>query len=118
MAGTVTQLTLATLVVLLLFVLQTQAHPYRHSSDSYLAMAVTVSLFVELFCCNLYKWTELVDQVTEQDALLGRTTRILSLFELDSDFITGLVFFSITPSLVFALGPRPGMESDEPRHAR
>ena len=74
--GTITQLILATLLVTLHLVLQTQAQPFRNKSDSYLAMSVTISLFIELFCCNLYKFQELVDEVAAQDAQLNTQTSL------------------------------------------
>ncbi len=103
MPGEITQLILATLLVILYLVLQVQALPYRNESDAYLAMAVTVSLFVELFCCNLYKWNTLVDLVTAQDAQLNTQTPMLFLFRLDASFVTVTIMLSILTSLVFAL---------------
>lgn len=102
--GTVTQLILATLLVTLHLVLQIQTQPFRSKSDAYLAMAVTISLFIELFCCNLYKFQELVEQVAAQDAQLQTETRILRLFRFNSGFVTVLIMSSIVASMLFAMG--------------
>jgi hypothetical protein len=104
MPGSIAQLVLATMFVLAYLVIQVQARPYREKAQSYLALVVTVSIFVVLFICNLYKWDALVALFTAQSAQFGLLDFApLRGFVIEPAALTALITAAIFATLAFAL---------------
>jgi hypothetical protein len=98
--GTITQISLGTIVCAVYLLIQMQAAPYKNKTDDYLAVAGSFALLMIFFCSVIYKYQSLTES---QDVKAKMSHEQKEVFVVPALLLSVILIAAVFGSLLFAM---------------
>jgi len=95
--GSITQISIGTIVCAMYLMVQLQAQPYKNMSDNYLAVATSFSLLMVFFICVIYKYAALTgsEDLQEKMSIEQKNDYIV-----DNTLLSAILVLSVLGALI------------------